>query len=294
MSLDARRTPEERFAGLPDFPFAPHYLEWEGLRLHYLDEGAGAPVVLFHGEPTWCFLHRRVAAALVAAGYRVVAPDYPGFGRSDKPVDPAFYTYDRHTAAAAAIVEHLGLEGATAVVQDWGGPIGLRLAMDRAKRFTRLAVLNTSLFTGPPSEGFLRWRAFASRTEDLPVGVVMRRSMVAPWSEAVVAAYEAPFPDASYKAGLHRFPQIVPLSPTDPGASEMRRVESALAAWTGPALVLFSTEDPIFPVEVGRRWAAAIPGAGPLETIEGAGHFLQEDRGEEVGARLVAFLRRTD
>ncbi|MBN2114689.1 MAG: alpha/beta fold hydrolase [Acidimicrobiia bacterium] len=294
MSLDARRTPEERFAGLPDFPFAPHYLEWEGLRLHYLDEGCGAPVVLFHGEPTWCFLYRRVAGALVAAGYRVIAPDYPGFGRSDKPVDPAFYTYDRHTAAAAAIVEHLGLEGATAVVQDWGGPIGLRLAVERAGWFTRLAVLNTSLFTGPPAEGFLRWRAFASRREDLPVGEVMRRSMVTPWDEAVVAAYEAPFPDASYKAGVQRFPQIVPLSPTDPGASEMRRVESALAAWTGPALVLFSTADPIFPVEVGRRWAAAIPGAGPLETIEGAGHFLQEDRGDEVGSRLVAFLRRTD
>ena len=294
MTGEARRTPDERFSGLPGFPFPPHYLDWEGLRLHYLDEGAGPPVVLFHGEPTWCFLYRQVAAVLVAAGYRVIAPDYPGFGRSDKPVDPAFYTYDRHTAAMAAVVEHLGIEGAAAVVQDWGGPIGLRVAVGPAGRFTRLAVLNTSLFTGPPSEGFLRWRAFAARRDDLPVGLVMRRSMVAPWSDEVLAGYEAPFPDASFQAGVLRFPQIVPTSPADPGAGEMRRVETALAAWERPALVLFSTSDPIFSVEVGRRFAAAIPGAGPLETIDGAGHFLQEDRGDEVGARLAAFLRRTD
>ena len=231
---------------------------------------------------------------LLAAGYRVIAPDYPGFGRSDKPVDPAFYTYDRHTAAMAAVVEHLGIEGATAVVQDWGGPIGLRVAVDPAARFTRLAVLNTSLFTGPPSEGFLRWRAFAAHRGELPVGLVMRRSMVAPWSDEVLAGYEAPFPDASFQAGVLRFPQIVPTSPADPGAGEMRRVETALAAWERPALVLFSTSDPIFSVEVGRRFAAAIPGSGPLETIDGAGHFLQEDRGDEVGERLAAFLHRTD
>jgi len=148
VSPEALRTPDERFAGLPGFPFSPHYLDWEGLRLHYLDEGAGPPVVLFHGEPTWCFLYRTVAAVLLAAGYRVIAPDYPGFGRSDKPVDPAFYTYDNHTSAMAAVVEHLGLEGATAVVQDWGGPVGLRLAVALPRRFRRLCVLNTSLFTG--------------------------------------------------------------------------------------------------------------------------------------------------
>ncbi|MBM3695797.1 MAG: alpha/beta fold hydrolase [Actinobacteria bacterium] len=294
MTAEARRTPDARFAGLPGFDFAPHYLDWEGLRLHYLDEGAGPPVVLFHGEPTWCFLYRKVTRALVDAGYRVIAPDYPGFGRSDKPVDPAFYTYDRHTTAMAAVVEHLELQGAAAVVQDWGGPIGLRLATSLPGRFTRLAVLNTSLFSGPPSEGFLRWRAFASRRDALPIGLVMRRSMVAPWSDAVVAAYEAPYPDPEYQAGVLAFPRIVPTSPGDPGAGEMRRVEAGLTAWTHPALVLFSTQDPIFSLEVGRRFAAAIPGAGPLETLDGAGHFLQEDRGEEVGRRLTAFLQRTD
>lgn len=294
MTIEARRTPEDRFAGLPGFSFTPRYLDWDGLRLHYVDEGGGPPVMLFHGEPTWCFLWRKVAAALLAAGYRVIAPDYPGFGRSDKPVDPAFYTYDRHTTAMAAVVEHLGLEGATAVVQDWGGPIGLRLAVEMPQRFTRLGVLNTSLFDGPPSEGFLRWRAFAARGDALPVGLVMRRSLVAPCPDDVVAAYEAPFPDASYQAGVLAFPRIVPSSPDDPGAAEMRRVMAALGAWQRPALVLFSTADPIFSIEVGRRFAGSIPGAGPLETIDGAGHFLQEDRGEEAGARLVAFLRRSD
>jgi haloalkane dehalogenase len=294
VTIEARRTPDDRFAGLPGFAFPPRYLDWDGLRLHYLDEGDGPPVVLFHGEPTWCFLWRKVAPALLAAGYRVIAPDCPGFGRSDKPVDPAFYTYDRHTAAMAAVAEHLGLEGATAVVQDWGGPIGLRLAVEMPQRFTRLGVLNTSLFDGPPSEGFLRWRAFAVRAPELPVGLVMRRSFAVPSPDEVIAAYEAPFPDASYQAGVLAFPRIVPTSPDDPGAAEMRRVMTALGTWERPALVLFSTADPIFSIEVGRRFAAAIPGAGPLETIDGAGHFLQEDRGEEVGERLAAFLRRTD
>jgi haloalkane dehalogenase len=294
VTIEARRTPDDRFAGLPGFAFPPRYLDWDGLRLHYLDEGDGPPVVLFHGEPTWCFLWRKVAPALLAAGYRVIAPDCPGFGRSDKPVDPAFYTYDRHTAAMAAVAEHLGLEGATAVVQDWGGPIGLRLAVEMPQRFTRLGVLNTSLFDGPPSEGFLRWRAFAARAPELPVGLVMRRSFAVPSPDEVIAAYEAPFPDASYQAGVLAFPRIVPTSPDDPGAAEMRRVMTALGTWERPALVLFSTADPIFSIEVGRRFAAAIPGAGPLETIDGAGHFLQEDRGEEVGERLAAFLRRTD
>jgi haloalkane dehalogenase len=292
--MEAFRTPDERFAHLPDFRFAPHYLKWRGLRLHYLDEGAGAPVVLFHGEPTWCFLYRKVAVPLLAAGYRVIAPDYPGFGRSDKPLDPAFYTYDNHTAAMTAVVEHLGLEGATAVVQDWGGPIGLRLAVTLPHRFRRLCVLNTSLFTGPPSEGFLRWRAFVARHPDLSAGQAVGRSLVVPPAEEVIAAYDAPFPDAASKAGVRRFPEIVPTGPSDPGAAEMQQVEAALGSWQDPALVLFSTADPVFSVKVGRRFAAAIPGAGPLETIDEAAHFLQEDRGQEVGTAIAAFLQRTD
>jgi haloalkane dehalogenase len=249
--------------------------------------------MLFHGEPTWCFLYRKVAVPLLAAGYRVIAPDYPGFGRSDKPVNPAFYTYDSQTAAMAAVVDHLGLEGATAVVQDWGGPIGLRLAVSLPGRFRRLCVLNTSLF-GRPSEGFFRWQAYAASHPDLPVGRVMRTSLVVPPSDAVIAGYDAPFPDSSYKEGARRFPAMVPAAPTDPGVAEMRQVRVTLGSWSGPALVLFSTEDAIFTVAVGQRFVETIPGAEPLQTIEGAGHFLQEDRGEEVGTAITAFLQRTD
>ena len=174
MTVEAVRTPDDRFEGL--LPYRPNYLDWDGLRLHYLDEGRGAPVMLFHGEPTWSYLYRKVAAVLITAGYRVVAADLPGFGRSDKPVDPAFYTYNRHVAAMAAIAEHLGLKGATAVVQDWGGPIGLRLAVEDPGRFARLSILNTALSTGQASmsERFKAWRAFVEKVDDLPVGPIMR------------------------------------------------------------------------------------------------------------------------
>ncbi len=293
MTPEVLRTPDERFAGL--LPYPPQYLEWEGLRLHYVDEGDGPPVVLFHGEPTWAFLYRHVAAVLLDAGHRVVVPDLPGFGRSDKPVDPEWYTYDRHTAAMAAVVEHLDLRGAAAVVQDWGGPIGLRLAVDLPGRFTRLSILNTGLSTGADrvSEGFLRWRALAERVEHLDVGRVMATSAARPWTAEVIAGYTAPFPGPEYQAGVHRFPLIVPLRGTDPGAAEMKRVLAALGDWHEPAQVLFSTGDPIFPVAVGERLAAHLPGAGALETIEGAGHFLQEDAGDRVGAAIAAFLAAT-
>jgi haloalkane dehalogenase len=290
----ALRTPEERFAGLPDFGDAPRYHDWEGLRLAYLDAGEGPPVVLFHGEPTWSFLYRHVVAALAAAGYRAIAPDLPGFGRSDKPTDPAFYTYDRHTAAMASLLGALGLSGAAAVVHDWGGPIGLRLATEIPGTFTRLSVLNTGLFTGgPASEGFLRWRAHVERSPVLDVGRVMRRSAARPWAEDVIAGYEAPFPAPGFTVGARRFPLIVPLAEGDPGAAEMRRVRHALARFEGPAQVLFSTGDPIFGLADGERWASLLPGAGDLQTVDGAGHFLQEDRGAEVAAAIVGFLDRT-
>ena len=290
MTVESVRTPEDRFRNL--LAFAPRYLDWDGLRLHYLDEGTGPPVVLFHGEPTWAYLYRKVAAVLIDAGYRVVVPDLPGFGRSDKPVDPDFYTYDRHVAAVAAVTEHLDLEGATAVVQDWGGPIGLRLAVEHPDRFRRLSILNTGLFTGRGrmSEGFLAWRAFVEKVDELPVGSIMRRSMIRPWGDEVLAAYEAPFPGPEFKVGAHRFPLIVPMTPDDPGAAEMTAVLARLGSWDRPAQVLFSTADPIFTTSVGERLAAHIPGAGALETIDEAGHFLQEDAGDEVGAAIAAFL----
>lgn len=288
------RTPDDRFAGLPGFDVGVRTITWEGLRLAYVDEGRGPTVVLFHGEPTWSYLYRRMLPVIVEAGYRVVAPDLPGFGRSDKPTDPDFYTYDRHTRAAGAVLRAAGVESATAVVQDWGGPIGLRLAVDEPGMFTRLSILNTGLFTGRVSPGFARWRAFVERTPDLPIGRIMRNSAVRPWADDVIAGYEAPFPTPESKTGAHRFPLIVPLAADDPGASEMARIREALGGWRGPAQVLFSTEDPIFSVRSGQRWVDLLPTADRLETVEAAGHFLQEDAGEEVAASLVAFLRRTD
>ena len=294
--IEAYRTPEDRFADLPGYDFAPHYFEWDGLRVHYADAGDGPPVVLFHGEPTWGFLYRKVAGPLRAAGYRVILPDYPGFGRSDKPLDPGFYTYARHTAVMTALVEHLDLADATAVVQDWGGPIGLRVAVEQRARFSRLSILNTGLFTGRGrvSPGFADWRAYVERTPDLPVGRVMRRSAVVDWPTEVIAAYDAPFPEPAAKAGARQFPLIVPLAPEDPGAAEMLEVREALADWRLPAQVLFSTRDPIFGIGTAHRLAAMIPGAGEADTLDGAGHFLQEDRGEEVGRRIAAFLQQTD
>lgn len=287
----ALRTPDERFTALPGFPWQPRYLEWRGLRLAYIDEGDGTPVVLFHGEPTWSFLYRHVMAVLLDAGYRVIAPDLPGFGRSDKPTDPDFYTYDTLTAAARAVVESVAPSDATAVVQDWGGPIGLRVVTELPERFTRLSILNTALFTGRrrPSAGFAAWRAFVERTPELPIGWIMRRSATRPWDDAVIAGYEAPFPDASFGVGAHRFPLIVPLGPEDPGAAQMQSVWTVLADWDRPTQVLFGTADPVFPLSVGERWVRHLPGATHLETVD-AGHFLQEDAGPEVGRAIAAFL----
>ena len=237
---------------------------------HYL-ERARAPVMLFHGEPTWCFLWRKVAAVLLAAGYRVIAPDYPGFGGSDKPVDPAFYSYDRHTAAMAAVVEHLGLEAAAAVVQDWGGPIGLRVAVEPASCFTRLAVLNTSLFDGPPSEGFLRGGPSplagkpAGGPGDAPFlgGPVPRRGR---------RRLRGALPRRLRPGRGAPLPPDRPHLLRRPGAGEMR----VRPPWPpGNAPPWCSSPPRTRLDEVGRRFASAIPGAGPLETIDGAGHFLQ-------------------
>jgi haloalkane dehalogenase len=285
------RTPDDRFAAIPDYPYPPNWFEWGEIRLHYLDVGTGPPVVLFHGEPTWSFLYRRVIEVLVAGGYRAIAPDYFGFGKSDKPTDPAAYTYDAHTESMVALLSGLGLAGACAVVQDWGGPIGLRIATELPEMFTRLSILNTGLFTGGPvSQGFMAWRTFVEKSEDLPVRFIMERSMNHPWPEAVLDAYEAPFPDRSFKEGAHRFPLIVPLRQDDPGATTMLQVRQRLESWTNPTQVLFSTADPVFVPEVGERFVERIPGATELELVEDAGHFLPEDQGEEVGRRILGFL----
>lgn len=285
------RTPDEAFAQLPDYPFEPHYFDWDGIRLHFLDEGSGPPVVLFHGEPTWSFLYRKVIPPLIAAGYRCVAPDYVGCGKSDKPVDDSFYSYDRHTAAMTALLDSLELADATVVGQDWGGPIGIRYAVE-SDAVTRLVILNTGLFTGrgTMSPAWLQFREWVARTPDLPVDFLMARSAVTEWDGATLAGYAAPFPNVDYKAAIRTFPLLVPLAEDDPGAAEMLAVRKALGDWTDPAYVLFSTGDPIFSTRTGERFVELIPGAGSLDTIDDAGHFLQEDQGPEVGRRIAAWL----
>jgi haloalkane dehalogenase len=287
---DVFRTPDERFEDLPGYDFAPQWREVDGLRLHYLDQGSGDPVVCFHGEPTWAYLYRKMLPALEAAGHRVICPDYPGFGRSDKPTERRWYTYDRHVEHMSALLGALDLREATVVVQDWGGPIGLRWAVENADRVARLVILNTGLFTGRVSKGFMAWRDFAERNPDLPVGFVLQGATTTDLEPGVVAAYEAPFPNAESKAGAAQFPLIVPISDESVGAAEMRAVADELSRWTKPALVAFSDSDPVFPYpRAGEAFCSLIPGAGEQVKIEGAAHFLQEDRGEEIAELIVRF-----
>ncbi len=288
---DAYRTPDERFAGLPGYPFEPHYVEQDGLRLHYVDEGAGAPVLLLHGEPTWSYLYRTVIPELTPAA-RVVAPDYLGFGRSDKPLRVEDYTYDLHVGSMRRLVEELDLRDLTIVVQDWGGPIGLRLAVEHPERVARLVIMNTGVNAGrPPSEEWLRFRAFVRRHgTDLVPERLIRLSCVQPLADDVEEAYGAPWPVPESKAGILAFPEQVPTEPEHPNTAPLLRVRDELTRWERPALVLFSDSDPIFAPSVAERIAAHIPGAGEPEIVQGAGHFLQEDRGAEVGARIARFV----
>jgi haloalkane dehalogenase len=285
------RTPDERFDGLPGYSWQPRYLEQDGLRMHYLDEGDGDPVVLLHGEPTWSFLYRKLIPPLARTA-RVVVPDYFGFGRSDKPVERDWYTYDRHYGTVERFVEDLDLRHATVVAHDWGGPIGFRLAVEHPDRFERLVVLNTGIYSGrPPGEAWLRFRAFVRRVgTELRPGQLVQITCVSELADDVVAAYEAPYPTPESKTGLVMFPELVPDSPEHPSAARMLAVREALKSWPGRALVLFSDRDPIFLPRVGERFAELIPGAEPAETVAGAGHFLQEDKGDELGERIARWL----
>jgi haloalkane dehalogenase len=290
------RTPDERFESLDGYAFDPHYEELEGdldgLRMHYVDEGDGEPILLLHGEPTWAYLYRKMIPALTEAG-RVVVPDLIGFGRSDKPTDRAWYSYDRHCDSIVQLIEVLDLRDITIVVQDWGGPIGLRVAVENDQRFARLVILNTGIFRpGPrwPNPGFLAWREFAEKNPDLPIGSIIQGATTSDLSSEVIAAYEAPFPDAASKAGAAQFPLLVPLTTDDPGAAEMGRAADALTRWEKPALVAFSDSDPIFPQRAGEKLAERIPGAVDFVPIEGASHFLQEDKGEDIARHIVSFL----
>jgi haloalkane dehalogenase len=290
---DVFRTSEERFADLPGFPYEPHYAEVDGLRLHHLDEGSGPTVLCFHGEPTWSYLYRNMLDALVPAGQRVVCPDLVGFGRSDKPTDERWYTYDRHVETVAAHLDGLDLDDLTVVVQDWGGPIGLRWAVEHADQVERLVILNTGLYAGRVSEGFWRWLAFVENTPDLPIGAIVQAGTATDLPPEIVAAYEAPFPTPESKAGAHRFPFLVPTSDDAVGAAEMRAVRAALREWHKPALVAFSDGDPIFPFpRAGEQFTELIPTAEEQVRIEGAAHFLREDRGLEIAEAMAGALQR--
>src|SRR4051794_29588850 len=289
--MDAIRTPDEVLEGLPDFPYEPHYRDVGGLRLAHVEDGEGPPVVMFHGEPTWSFLWRKVLPPVRDAGYRVILPDMVGFGRSDKPTDRDWSSYDRHVEYAATLLEDLDLRGATFVVHDWGGPIGLRLAVEHADRVDRLVLMGTGLFTGaqPMSEMWHRFADFVAHAQGLPGGFLVRRGRFVGPGDEVAAAYDAPFPNEASKAGARAFPAILPLTRDAPGAEAGARVLAALREDRRPTLMLWGAEDVPLPPSAGEAFASALGRPAP-SPVEGAGHYLQEDRGAFIGETIADWL----
>ena len=279
--MNILRTPDERFAALPGFSFEPNYHESAArLRMHFLDEGMpDAPVALcLHGQPTWSYLYRKMIPAFIAAGLRVVAPDFFGFGRSDKPEDEATYTFEFHRDSVIALIEALDLRRVTLVCQDWGGLIGLTVPMAMANRFERLLVMNTALGTGdgPLGEGFLAWRAFSNSKPDMDIAGLMKRA-VPSLSDAEAAAYAAPYPDARFKAGVRRFPNLVPDRPDADGAALSRRAREFWSKdWAGKSFMAIGMKDPVLGAPAMRALHAVIRNCPPPLELAEAGHFTQE------------------
>jgi haloalkane dehalogenase len=313
--VDILRTPDDRFENLPGFGFAPHYLEIpahqahgngngsdpnQTLRVHYLDEGAGdaaETVLLMHGEPSWCYLYRKMIPVLTEAGFRVIAPDLVGFGRSDKPANRTDYTYQRHVDwMRSALIEGLKLDQVTLLGQDWGGLIGLRLVTSDPDRFRRVVAANTGLPTGDskPTEAFLAWQRFSQDVPVMPIGKIVGGGTTSDLPAEVVAAYDAPFPDETYKEGARQFPLLVPTLPDDPSSAANRDAWTVLQSFDRPFLCAYSDKDPITR-GADRMFRELVPGCRDREhvTIEGGGHFLQEDRGEELAGVVVDFIRST-
>ncbi len=292
------RTPDDRFSNLPEFPYTPHYATIIDLRIHYIDEGKGPIILCLHGEPTWSFLYRKMIPLFIRAGFRVIAPDFVGFGRSDKYVQKEAYSFQMHYYMLLAFIQTLNLQEITLIVHDWGGLIGLPVAAFNPTFFARLVILNTFLPTGEEkvTEGFLAWRAVAQKKE-----------LIASWSVKngcfngkdlpadVLRAYDAPFPDARYKAGVQSFPLLVPMAPTDPGAKEMKDAREKLRSWNKPAIVIFAPDDPVLG-GAGDFFRKLLPTAKdqPTIRIRKALHFLQEDKGGEVAQHIIDFLGRTN
>ncbi len=292
------RTPDVQFQDLPDYDFAPRYVDIGDTRMHYVDEGAGAELTLcLHGEPTWSYLYRRMIPPLAERG-RVVAPDMVGFGKSDKYALPEDYSFHMHYDKLVGLIEALDLRNITLVCQDWGGLLGLCIAANYQERFARLVLLNTFLPTGEEeiSEAFMAWRAFSQKVGTrMQVGRLVAQTITHyQLPPEIIAAYDAPFPEDRYKAGAAVFPSLVPISPDMPGAKEMKAAREVLSRWRKPTQVMFSDGDPILGGAAG-FFRRLIPSAAdqPEITIRGAGHFLQEEKGAEIAAEVIAFIERT-
>lgn len=292
------RTPDDRFANLPSWPYPPKYVEINGARVHYVESGAGDPILCLHGEPSWSFLYRKIIPAIATVG-RAIAMDWIGFGRSDKYTEIEDYTYQMHRDTLINFIQKLDLQNITLVCQDWGGILGLTVASQMPERFARLVIMNTGLPGGDRAmtDGFMRWHDFAKRNgRGLEPGKLIEISTASgsPLAPEIKDAYNAPFPDESYRAGVAAFPLLVPLKMDDPGGDEIRAAREALKNWQKPALVIFSEHD--FVTKGGDRFfRKLIPTAAaqPEIMIQRAGHFLQEDQGEEVADHIVAFIKRT-
>jgi haloalkane dehalogenase len=297
-AVQVLRTPEDRFEGLAGWDHEPRYADVGGLRMHYVQAGPhdGQVVLLLHGEPTWSYLYRHMIPPIAAAGHLVLAPDLIGFGRSDKPAELDDHSYSAHVRWVADFLADRGAEGITLVCQDWGGLIGLRLVAERGDLFRRVVAANTGLPTGEQrmTEAFTSWQRFAQETDQFPVGQIVNGGCTSDLDEAVIAAYDAPFPDETYKAGPRVLPSLVPTTPDTPGAADNRRAWQSLAEWDGLLLTAFSDSDPI--TRGGERpFRQLLPAAAgqPHTVIEGAGHFLQEDAGEALAAAVNDFIAST-
>lgn len=302
--MKALRTPDDRFANLSNFPYSPNYaeiddLEGGKLRVHYIDEGPrdGNIVLLMHGEPSWSYLYRKMIPSFVAAGHRVIAPDLVGFGKSDKPTEMTDYSYARHVQWMAELLfDHLSIRKVTFFGQDWGGLIGLRLVAAEPERFSRIVVSNTGLPTGeqPPTEAFIAWRNFSQNSPVFPIGTIVNGGSASELSAETIAAYDAPFPDDTYKAGARILPSFVPTSIDDPAYRDNVHAWEILKRFERPVLCCFGDKDPV--TKGGAKpFMTLVPGAQgqPHVTIEGGGHFIQEDKGEELAALITAFIAST-